>query len=66
MNIENDLKQLSLRLAKLGLEQVVAEKSAASESFRVVYVNKNAKVQPVNEPDAASRKGNNKKTSSKL
>ncbi|RPD40256.1 hypothetical protein [Chitinophaga barathri] len=65
MNIENDLRQLSLRLAELGLEQVVAERSAANESFRVVYVNKNAKVQQAPEPQTP-RKGNNNKTSSKL
>jgi hypothetical protein len=66
MNIEDDLRQLSLRLARLGLEQVVAEKSAAGETFRVVYVNKNAKAQPVHEPNAASPKGNQNKTSPKL
>lgn len=66
MNIQDDLRQLSLRLAKLGLEQVVAEKSAAGETFRVVYVNKNAKAQPVHEPNAVFPKGNNNKTSSKL
>lgn len=65
MNIEDDLRQLSLRLKELGLEEVVAEKSANNESFRVVYVNRNAKVQQNAEPEN-SRKGNNKKTSSKL
>ncbi|WP_168208671.1 hypothetical protein [Chitinophaga sp. XS-30] len=40
MNIKNDVKALSRNLAKLGLQQVLAESSLADESFRVVYVNK--------------------------
>ncbi|MBO9152737.1 hypothetical protein ACFOTA_11000 [Chitinophaga sp. GCM10012297] len=62
MNIEDDLRQLSLRLKKLGLEEVVAERSALSESFRVVYVNKNAKAAA----QAGLPKGSDNKTSSKL
>ncbi|WP_341834167.1 hypothetical protein WJU16_14290 [Chitinophaga pollutisoli] len=38
----NDIRQLSRHLAKLGLEQVVAERTASGGGFRIVYVNPNA------------------------
>ncbi|WP_126244648.1 hypothetical protein [Chitinophaga rhizosphaerae] len=38
----NDIRQLSRHLAKLGLEQVVAERTATGGGFRIVYVNPNA------------------------
>jgi hypothetical protein len=61
MNIEDDLRQLSLRLKQLGLEEVVAERSASDDSFRVVYVNKNTKTQRAADPPEG-----NGKTSSRL
>lgn len=38
----NDIRQLSRHLAKLGLEKVVAERTATGGGFRIVYVNPNA------------------------
>ncbi|WP_109696166.1 hypothetical protein [Chitinophaga deserti] len=38
----NDIRQLSRHLAKLGLEQVVAERTATGGGFRIVYVNPHA------------------------
>lgn len=38
----NDIRQLSRHLAKLGLEQVVAERTATGGGYRIVYVNPNA------------------------
>lgn len=66
MNIEDDLRQLSLRLKKLGLEEVVAERSASNDSFRVVYVNKHTKAQQAAASAGSLPKGNDKITSSKL
>lgn len=57
MNIKDDIGPLSLRLAKLGLQAVNIETSLANDTFRVVYVNKQAgkhRILP---------KGKNKKTS---
>lgn len=62
MNIEDDLRQLSLRLKQLGLEEVVAERRASNDSFRVVYVNKNTKTQRT----AQLPEEDEKKTSSRL
>lgn len=58
MNIRDDIGPLSLRLAKLGLQAVNIETSPADDTFRVVYINKNAGKQHI------SPKGKNKKTSS--
>lgn len=58
MNIRDDIGQLSLRLAKLGLQAVNIESSLADDTFRVVYINKNAGKRSI------SSKGKNKKTSS--
>ncbi|WP_158618072.1 hypothetical protein [Chitinophaga lutea] len=58
MNIRDDIGQLSLRLAKLGLQAVNIENSLADDTFKVVYINKNAGKQSI------SQKGKNKKTSS--
>ncbi len=58
MNIRDDIGQLSLRLAKLGLQAVNIENSLADDTFKVVYINKHAGKQNI------SPKGKNKKASS--
>lgn len=65
MTIKDDIGQLSRNLAKLGLQQIIVENSLADDSFRVVYINKQAQRKQGSE-ESTPGKGKNKNLPHKL